>query len=198
MIRANLLPRPKETLSLFGLELDREYLRQALVGLAIVIGVALIGIAIEQLHIRHLAAQALDQETAIAADAPRRSQAKALANDVARYQEFARQAQFFHRSGADAAVAVAEIGNRVPGNVWLDGIAHTGTGYDLTGGARSIDAVSGAILALGNALPGSDASLVNVQNKPDDGIAFSARVGAPSSGPGPSPTASASASGASR
>ena len=37
MIRANLLPRPKETFSLFGLELDAEYLRQALVGLAIVI-----------------------------------------------------------------------------------------------------------------------------------------------------------------
>lgn len=191
MIRANLLPRPKETISLFGLELDREYLRQALVGLAIVIGVALIGIAIEQLHIRNLQAQALDQESAIAANALRRAEAKALANDVAHYQEFARQAQLFRRTGADAAIEVARVGNRVPSGVWLDGLAHTGTGYDLTGGARSIDAVSGAILALGSALPGNAASLVNVANKPDDGIAFSARVGTPSASPGPSPAASA-------
>ena len=176
MIRANLLPRPKERVSLFGFRLDTQYVRQAALGLAIVIAVALIGMTLERVHIGALEAKAADLESGIALDAARRNEAKSLANDVAHYQEFARQAQLFRRSGADAAVAVAQIGNRVPVGVWLDGMSHAGSGYDLSGGARSIDAVSGTVLALGSALAGSEATLVNVENKPSEGIAFSARV----------------------
>ncbi len=176
MIRANLLPRPKETLGLFGLEFDAEYVRQALLGLGIAAVVGSLGAGIETLRIHRLTGAVAEAESALAARAPERAQAKRLALDVARYQEFARQAQFFRRSGGDAALTVARIGNEVPSGVWVDQIAREQNGYDLDGGSRSVAVISGAIVSLGNALPRSTASLVDIQNRGDDGVHFSARV----------------------
>ncbi|MBC5800201.1 MAG: hypothetical protein GIX03_07905 [Candidatus Eremiobacteraeota bacterium] len=176
MIRANLLPRPKETFGVFGVAFDAEYLRQALLGLAIAAAVTLLGAGIEALRVHRLTAAVAEADGAIAARAPERAQAKRLALDVARYQQFARQAQLFRRSGSDVAIAIARIGNEVPSGVWVDQIAHEQDAYDLNGGSRSVSVISDAMLSLGSAIPGTTASLVDIQNRSDDGVHFSARV----------------------
>ena len=185
MIRANLLPRPKERVLLLGLDIDVDYLRQAVVGLAIVVAVALLGIGIESLRLHRLEAAAADADAAIAAGAPARAESKRLALDVARYQEFSREARLYRRSGADAAVALARIGNTLPDRVWLDAMDHDAGGYRLTGGSHSVDALGGTILAIGRALPSARASLVNIDNHDAarNGVRFTARVAVPAETP---------------
>ena len=202
MIRANLLPRPKETIALFGFELDGEYARQALIGFAIVVAIALLGIGIETLRTQRLEAAARDAESALAVRAPERIESQRLeaaardaesalaahgpariesqrlALDVARYQEIAREAAAVGRSGATAAIEIARIGNAVPERVWLDSLAHSPSGFDLAGGTSSVDTLSGTILTLGDALPGRAASLVSIDNRDAGaaGIRFAARI----------------------
>ncbi len=178
MIRANLLPRPKETFGAFGVELDADYVRQALLGITIVVVVALIGIGIEQLHQSRLRGVAESLERVIASHASERAESKSLALEVARYQEFARQAQASRRSGPEAAIAIAHIGNDVPGHAWLDSLAHSDSGYDISGGAVSVDEISSTILRLGGALPASAATLVSIDNHEHEGVRFNAHVGA--------------------
>jgi hypothetical protein len=184
VIRANLLPRPKETFGAFGIDLDADYVRAGILGLAIVIVVVLIGIGIEQLHLGRLRGEAQTFEAAIARNASERDESKALALEVARYQEFARQAQLSRRSGPTAAIAIARIGNHVPSSAWLDSLAHSDAGYDLGGGAATVETISSAIISLGSALPGSGATLVSVENHPSDGVRFGAHLGSPPATPG--------------
>ncbi|MBD5655816.1 MAG: PilN domain-containing protein [Candidatus Eremiobacteraeota bacterium] len=178
MIRANLLPRPKENARIFGIEIDIAYLRQALAGLLTVALVAALGVGIEELAVHRLRADAMARETQLAARAGERAQSKQLALDVARYQAFAREADFFRRSGSVAALAVARIGNTVPPTVWLESLERDGDGYTLTGGSNSVDVLSGALLALDNALPQTSASLLSIDNHTTgrDGVRFRAQL----------------------
>ncbi len=177
MIRANLLPRPKERVGIAGIDFDAEYLRQSLLALAIVAIVAFAGVGIESLRVSRLETATAEQDRAIAANAPQRAEVKALALEVARYQSFAREAQAFRRSGADAAVALARIGNSVPERVWLTSLEHQTAGYDLVGAARSVDVLGGTMLSLARALPGANATLVNIDNRDrGEGVRFTARV----------------------
>lgn len=178
MIRANLLPRPKERVGLGGIEFDAEYVRQVIVALAIVAAIALAGIGIESLRVARLETAASQQDALIATNSARRNEAKALALDVARYQGFAREAQAYRRSGADAAVALAKIGNSVPDRVWLTSLDHQNAGYDVVGGARSVDALGGTMLSLTHALPETNAKLVNIDNHDASGVRFTARIAA--------------------
>ncbi len=176
MIRANLLPRSKDSIGLFGLRLDAEYVRAVMLGFVIVVVVALLGTVIEEFRIARLTAALTQSQTFIDARSPERARAKRLALEVARYQEFARQTQLFRRSGADAAIAVARIGNGVPSGVWVDDIAHQQNSYVLSGGSRSVSDISGAIFLLGHALPANTASLVDVQNRWRSDVLFDARI----------------------
>ncbi len=177
MMRANLLPRPKERVGFAGIDVDAEYLRQALFALAIVAIVALAGIGIESLRVARLEAAADEQDRIVASHAPMRAQIKALALEVARYQSFAREAQAYRRSGADAAIALARIGNSVPPSVWLTSLEHQTAGYDVVGGARSVDQLGSTMLSLGRAMPSSAATLVNIDNREREGtVRFTARV----------------------
>lgn len=178
MIRANLLPRPKERIGLGGIDFDAEYLRQVIVALAVVAAIALAGIGIESLRVARLEAAANQQDALIATNAARRNEAKALALEVARYQGFAREAQAYRRSGADAAFELAKIGNSVPDRVWLTSLDHQNSGYDVVGGARSVDALGGTMLSLARALPETNAKLVNIDNHDASGVRFTARVAA--------------------
>lgn len=178
MIRANLLPRPKDRIAIAGVDIDAEYLRQLLFAMLAVVLIAAIGIAIEMFRIARLQAAATEQEARIAREAPRRAELKTLALEVARYQSFAREAQTHRRSGADVAVTLAEIGNRVPNRVWLDSLAKQNDGYDLAGGATSVDTLGATIVSLGHALPDGRATLVNMDNQQPDGkgVHFTARI----------------------
>ena len=178
MIRANLLPRPKERVGLGGIDFDAEYLRQVIVSLAIVAAITLAGIGIESLRAARLEAAAMQQDELIATNAARRNAAKVLALEVARYQSFAREAQAYRRSGADAAFALAKIGNSVPDRVWLTSLDHQTAGYDVVGGARSVDALGSTMLSLSHALPDTNAKLVNIDNHNASGVRFTARVAA--------------------
>lgn len=178
MIRANLLPRPKDRIAIAGIDIDTEYLRQALVALFFVLVVAAIGIAIEMFRIARLGTAAAEQEVRIASEAPRRAELKAIALEVARYQSFAREAQTYRRSGADVAVTLAKIGNSVPSRVWLDSLAKQNDGYDVVGGALSVDTLGATIVSLGRALPEARATLVNMDAAQTNGgtIHFTARI----------------------
>jgi hypothetical protein len=185
MMRANLLPRPKEMVAVFGLEFDAEYLRQALLGALVAIFVAAIGIGIETLRLHRIENAAGAEQTVLAERAPERDEAKRLALDVARYQEIAREEATVRRSGSLAAVSIARIGNAVPSRVWLDSITRDANGFELSGGARSVDALSNAMAGLGDALPGRKAALVNIDHRDPtlDGVHFAARLPEPAPSP---------------
>jgi hypothetical protein len=155
----------------------RRFVRQAILGVTIVVVVALIGIGIEQLHRSRLRGAAESLERSIAMHASERAESKSLALEVARYQEFARQAHASRRSGPEAAIAIARIGNDVPGHAWLDSLARSGAGYDLGGEAATVEEISRTILRLGHALP-NGATLVSIDNRQHEGVRFSAHVGA--------------------
>ncbi|GAC1442285.1 MAG: hypothetical protein NVS2B3_08280 [Vulcanimicrobiaceae bacterium] len=177
-MRANLLPRPKERINFASIDLDAQYVRQALLAVALVALVALAGIGVETLRVARLEAAAAQQDAAIAVNVNKRAEIKALALEVARYQSFEREAQAFRRSGADVAVALARIGNSIPDRVWLTSLQHQTAGYDVVGGARSVDQLGGTVLALGRALPRTRSTLVNIDNRSKTGVQFTARVGA--------------------
>ena len=177
MIRANLLPRPRERVGFGGLDVDAEHARQALLGFTIVALVALVGIAIESFRVGRLEAVAAEQDRAIAAQTTMRARVKTLALDVARYQTFAREARRFRESGADAAIALARIGNSVPDRVWLTSLERQDGGYEVVGAARSVDGLGAAMFALGASTPRTRATLVNIDNRTQtDGVRFTARL----------------------
>jgi hypothetical protein len=176
MMRANLLPRPKERVNLIGLSLDREYLREALAGAAVVFIIALLGTGIELARLHRLHAAAYTTEALLRTQAGKRARAKALALEVARYQEYSREAELLRDSGARAAVEIARLGNATPSHVWLDSIAPGRGGYGLTGQSKSIDALGVAVFSLGRALPGERASLVSTEQHEGEALRFTARV----------------------
>ncbi len=180
MIRANLLPRPKDDVRLFGFAVDAEYVRAALAGAAVVLLVAAVGFGIVRARIARLTALVANADAAIAERAPQRLEAKGLALDVARYQAFSRETTAFRRSGSDAAIVVARIGNSVPRAVWLDELERGPDGYTVAGGARSVDAIGETMLALATSLPAARAELVSLDARSGEAhaIRFSAHVGA--------------------
>ncbi len=178
VIRANLLPRRRETISAFSFELELDLLRELGLAIAIVVVVAMIGVEIERLRVDRLADAASQLEARVAANAPQREESRQLMLDVARYQEFEREASANQRSGTLAATAVATIGNAVPENVWVDEITRADNGYTIAGGSRSVDSLAGAIASLGRARPTDRASLVNISNRERGGagVHFTARL----------------------
>jgi hypothetical protein len=178
MIRANLLPPPRHTARAFGMRFDVDHLRQCASGLALVALVAAIGCGIERARIDAARAQLAAARSDLAARQPERDVARGLALDVARYQEFARRAALERRSGADAAFAIARIGNAVPSSVWLDALDHDASGYAVSGESLTVAAVGGAILHLGASSPGG-ANLVSLDARGLDrrGIRFNAHLG---------------------
>jgi hypothetical protein len=192
MIRANLLPRRRETLNVLSFELEFDLLKEIGLALAIVLIVTLIGVQIERLRIDRLSSAADDLEARVAANAPQRETTRRLMLEVAHYQEFEREEGTYRRSGALAALAIARIGNSVPQNVWVDEISHVDNGYAIEGGAHSVDSLAGAIASLGSAEPSDRASLVNVTNTDHSGsgVHFSARL-MPPVAPSSAPAASA-------
>lgn len=178
MIRANLLPRPKERIAFGGFEIDSEYLRQAIFGALVVVVVFAIGMGIESLRLHRLEDLATEQEARLTESAPRRAQIKALALEVARYQNFAREAEAYRRSGTEVATVVARIGNGVPEDVWIDSLEHQPDGFSVNGGALRLDVIGKTIVSLGRAMPAMHATLVRIDNRPSDGngVRFSARM----------------------
>jgi hypothetical protein len=157
---------------------DVDHLRQCASGLALVALVAAIGCGIERARIDGATSQLAAARNALSAREPERDLARNLALDVARYQEFARRAALERRSGADAAFAIARIGNAVPETVWLDALDHDASGYTVSGESLTVRAVGGAILHLGASSPGG-ANLVSLDARGTDrrGIRFDAHLG---------------------
>jgi hypothetical protein len=162
MIRANVLPRPKESLSLFGLRIDSEYAREALAALGLSIIVASIGLSLEAMRIAHLEAGVSEQERVIDARSFERASAKDLALETARYERIDRDARLYRSSGNDIALQIARIGNRVPSGVWLDTMEHTDSGYTVSGDARSIARIGDAIAGFASVTKISQADLVSI------------------------------------
>lgn len=185
MIRANLLPQTHEAKRLFGIALDGRYLKAAAFALAAITLVALGGTAVEELRLRRLERAAVMLEDALTAKSGERRALERLALDVARYQEFAREATAFRDSGADAAIRVARIGNLLPADVWLDSIERDDGGLMLSGGSRTVDALGRTIATLQRSLPYADASLLSIENRTEGraDVHFRARVASAASPP---------------
>lgn len=180
MIRANLLPRATRTFAALGFELGGEYLREAMLGIAVMTAVAAVGVGIETLRVHRIESTLAEAATAVANRSAERDASTALALQVSRYQEIAREEETDRQSGTVAALAIARVGNAVPNGVWLDTLTHDATGFSLTGSAGSLDAVGAAITRLGAASPGRRATLVSIDNR-DRAIHFNARLVQPSS-----------------
>jgi hypothetical protein len=178
VIRANLLPRSKETFKAFGFELDADYVRQCVAGLGLAVLVGAVGFGIERARLDSGTSRLRALEAAVTARAPERAYARRLALEVARYQEFEREADVMRRSGADAAIDVARIGNVVPASVWLDALDSDAGGYALSGKSRTLGGIGNAMLGLGSAARGARAQLESMDAHARDGreIRFTAHV----------------------
>ena len=178
MIRANLLPRRRETLSLLAFEIESDLVREMALALTIVAVVAALGIGIERYRIDRLEIAATGLETQVAANTAQRETSRRLMLAVARYQEFGRQARLYRRSGAVAAIAIARLGNSLPPSVWVDDITRVDDGYSLSGGSRSIVSIAGAVAALARDNPNAKASLTSIDNSSQSAasVKFVARV----------------------
>jgi len=187
MMRANLLPRPRENVRIFGLGFDRDAVRDVLLGIAIVIVVAVLGFAIESFRLGRIEAAQTRADAALAASASDRREAKELAQDVARYQQIAREALFYRDSGADVALAIVRLGNELPSRVWLDDLEHENNAYRVSGDTADIGLVGETIVALGRSDPTATAKLLNIEDRHSAGVHFQAnlrRPGDPASTPG--------------
>jgi Tfp pilus assembly protein PilN len=178
MIRANLLPRARRTFAALGFEFGSDYLREAMLGIAVVTAVTAAGIGIETLREHRVESTLAEAAAAVANRSTERDASTALALQVSRYQEIAREADADRQSGTSAALAIARIGNAVPAGVWLDSLSHEATGFSLTGSAESLDAVGAAINRLGAASPEGRARLVSIDNR-DRSVRFNARLSQP-------------------
>lgn len=179
MIRANLLPQPRQRVGFAGFEVDVDTLRQAFFGLAIVGLVTIVGVAVESLRVARLETFAAQQDREIAAQAMMRADVKAVALDVARYQNFAREARLVRESGAEAARTIARIGNGVPDGVWLTSLERQDSGYEIVGAAKTLDRLGAAMISLGDAWQQARATLVTIDNRSGvDGVRFTARLAA--------------------
>jgi Tfp pilus assembly protein PilN len=188
VIRANLLPRSKESFALFGFDVDAGYIRQVLLGISVVVVIALAGAGIESLRLQRYQAASAQAEAVLGGNAVQRSAAKRIALDVAHYQEIAREAAAVRDSGPLVASSIARVGNSVPPGVWLDSLAHTAAGFELNGESRSVDALGRALATLGSASPSGAVSLLSIEGRSREsnaGITFVARISettAPSDG----------------
>ncbi|MGH7728850.1 MAG: hypothetical protein ACREM2_08675 [Vulcanimicrobiaceae bacterium] len=176
MIRANLLPRRSDRLSLFGATIERDLLRRLGIGLAVIVAVALLGIAIESLRLQRLGALAQREEAILAREAPLRRAAQRLAMEVAGYQEFAREAAATRASGAQAALAIARLGNAIPRDAWLDRLAADAGGFTVSGASRSVSAIGRTIVLLGRAFPAARAGVVSLDDRDRGPLRFTAEV----------------------
>jgi hypothetical protein len=185
VIRANLLSRPRERVSLFGASIDADDARQGLAGLGLIALVAGIGIGAERMRLDAARAQLDAFEDAIARRAPERAAAKRLAFDVARYEQFAREAAALRTSGAEEALHIVRIGNAVPDAIRLTGLEHDRRGgYAIDGESSSLAAIGGAISHLGASVAGARAELISLDAREPDAkrIRFSAHLDEPLSG----------------
>jgi len=178
VIRANLLPPPQERLRIFGFAIERELGTAVLLAAATVAGAAAGTLGLETLACARLQGAVTRAEVAARADASVRAQARRLALDVARYQEFAREMAIVSRSGPERAAAVVRVGNAVPPRVWLDGLVPSVDHIDLTGTSASLETMGMALRSLDRALPGSIASLVHLEPRARDSriLRFAARL----------------------
>lgn len=176
MVRANLLPRPKERIGIGGFDCDIEDVRHGFYGIFTIVAVVVMGVSIEVSRLHRLDDAASKQEARLTLDAPQRARVKSLALDLARYQRFAREAENYGRSGADVAIAIARIGNGVRARVWVDTLDHQNDTFAVSGVAKSVDSLGLTIVSLGRALPRTHAMLVNIDNRASEGVHFSARI----------------------
>jgi hypothetical protein len=153
MIRANLLPPPRDALRVLGATVDRRYAREGAIGLVVLCAVAALTFGIECWRASALQAQAVSLERLVAEDAPRRRELAAAAIDVARLEQLQREADARRRSGNDVAATLIAIGNAMPARVWLDGIERGTNGFTVDGGAPSLDDVGDALVSVARWLP---------------------------------------------
>ncbi len=163
MIRANLLPPRSERLRFFGVAIERQLAVTFAFATTAVAGAAAATFGLEALACGRLQRD-VDVATAeVVAHAPFRVRAQALALDVARYQEFARELAIVSPSGLERADDVVRVGNALPRRVWLDSLVSSGKRIELGGTSASLDAMGTALAALDGALPGSTATLVRLE-----------------------------------
>jgi len=177
MIRANLLPRPKEHLNVFGFRIDAEYFKETMLALLAVSVVALTCIAFEYFRAYRLAAASIDAEAIIASQSDHRRKTHEVALDLARLQALERATGILHNTGNDAALAIARIGNPFPAGTWLDAISVTNAGaFRLSGGARDIDSLSVAIRNLAHAGAGGASPAVDIADPDQGALRFTIRA----------------------
>jgi len=181
VIRANLLPPRKEKLRIFGVGIERELAATWAFAAAAVAAVAAGTFGVEALAAARAQRDVDAATAAVAAHAAFRSRAQALALEVARYQEFARELDIVSPSGSERADDVVRVGNALPRRVWLDSLVSSGDHIELSGTSASLEAMGTALAALDGALPGSTATLVRLERLQTGARAlrFAARMDAP-------------------
>ncbi len=176
MIRANLLPRPNDRVRLFGIVFSMDVVRACAFGLLTIAFVAGVGRTLSWYRALELETRARADDAQLTRNAAERLRLRELASRVATLRAIDRDAIAAQRSGNDAALAIARIGNAVPADVWLDELTQTGEDVHMSGRSTSLGRVGLAVASLGRAVPGRDARLLGVEGQDRRALHFSVQL----------------------
>jgi hypothetical protein len=160
--RANLLPRPTVTWTVFGVTLERATVAEALLGAFVIALAGGATVTFEALQVAGAHAQATQLEGLVATHAARRHEAATLGVEVARLQQLGAESARRRGSGNDVARALASIGNAIPAADWLDSIERHPEGYIVSGGSPSLDDVGPLLTSVERAARTYRTSLIRV------------------------------------
>jgi Tfp pilus assembly protein PilN len=146
-----------------------------MLGAAVIAAIALLGIGVETQRLQRIEATLAEANAAVATRSAERAEAAELALHVSLYQEIARTVELTRLSGPAAANAIVRIGNAVPAEVWLDSITDEPAGFEVSGGAMSLDSVSRLLFAYGTTSAAHRAALVSIDNR-DRRLKFEAHI----------------------
>ncbi len=162
MTRANLLPRPTVTWTVFGVAFERAAVAEVLVGILVIALAGGATVALEAFQLAGARSQATKLEALVATHAARRREAAALGAEVARLQQLGAESARRRGSGNDVARALASIGNAIPAGDWLDAIERHPDGYVVSGGSPSLDDVGPLLTSVERAARNYRTSLMRV------------------------------------
>jgi len=175
VIRANLLPREAESLTILGVGIAVQDVRR-IIALTILAAILLAGVGGVQIwRERQLLAAATDAEAQLDLQSQLRRRVAALARDVALLQRIERESAVARNSGNRAALAIARIGNAIPPRVWLSTLDRHPDGYFISGSGDSYGGIATALRALDHVVSPKRARLGGA-SRSATGVLFTIRL----------------------
>lgn len=163
MIHSNLLP--KEQLSkqkFFGIVIEEKTLFRAGVSIGLSCILLLCLNLVLNAQINDLQNRLEENNLQIATLRTQTNDVTVLSKNVERLQQIDRDSDWLRRSGQETALRLAVLGNAIPKGAWFQHIVQDQKGWQIDGGAKSLDQISNVIRNISGESAGLFTSFSNV------------------------------------